>query len=125
MWLLAVVPLVYILVCVIVSRIVYQPTPFQKGWWQSETEAQAHDVRLNSSDDVRLHAWWLEVPGSRIATLYLHGNGGNLSHRPGHLREMTAAGASVLIIDYRGYGKSEGHPRSAACIAMRTRGTIT
>jgi fermentation-respiration switch protein FrsA (DUF1100 family) len=26
------------------------------------------------------------------------------------MREITAAGSSVLMLDYRGYGKSEGHP---------------
>ena len=59
---------------------------------------------------LRLHAWRVEAPGSRLVTLYLHGNGGKLAHRPGHLHEMTAAGSSVLILDYRGYGKSPGRP---------------
>jgi fermentation-respiration switch protein FrsA (DUF1100 family) len=40
----------------------------------------------------------------------LHGNAGNLTHRFLPIQEITAAGSSVLILDYRGYGKSGGAP---------------
>jgi fermentation-respiration switch protein FrsA (DUF1100 family) len=40
----------------------------------------------------------------------LHGNAGNLTHRFLPIREITAAGSSVLMLDYRGYGKSAGSP---------------
>jgi len=94
-----------------VSRLIFRPTRYPRGWWHTQAEFGAQDVWLRSSDGVRLHAWWVAVPASsRLATLYLHGNGANLSHRPGHLREMIGAGSSVLVIDYRGYGKSAGRP---------------
>ncbi|HEX5229779.1 MAG TPA: alpha/beta hydrolase, partial [Bryobacteraceae bacterium] len=31
-------------------------------------------------------------------------------HRASHVREIVAAGSSVLVLDYRGYGKSSGIP---------------
>ena len=37
-------------------------------------------------------------------------NAGNVTHRFLQIREITAAGSSVLMLDYRGYGKSEGSP---------------
>jgi fermentation-respiration switch protein FrsA (DUF1100 family) len=40
----------------------------------------------------------------------LHGNAGNLTHRILPIREITAAGSSILMLDYRGYGKSGGSP---------------
>jgi len=46
-------------------------------------------------------------------TLFLHGNAGNVTHRFGHIRAITDAGSSVLILDYRGYGKSNGWPTEA------------
>lgn len=110
MWLLALAALLYGAICFLVSRVVYQPTRYPGGWWHTQEESRARDVWLRGRDGQRLHAWWIEVPGSRVVTLYLHGNGGNLAHRPGHLREMAAAGSSVLILDYRGYGKSPGYP---------------
>ncbi|HTQ55023.1 MAG TPA: alpha/beta hydrolase [Bryobacteraceae bacterium] len=102
--------LLYAAVCFTVSRLIYRPTRYPRGWWHTQADCNARDMWLQSSDGVSLHAWWVESPGSRLATLYLHGNGANLSHRPGHLREMAAAGTSVLLIDYRGYGKSAGRP---------------
>lgn len=45
-----------------------------------------------------------------LATLYLHGNAGNLTHRFPHYHEIAAAGSSILAIDDRGYGKSSGRP---------------
>lgn len=106
--------LLYGAVYYIVSRLIYQPTRYPGGWWHTQAELGALDVPLLSSDGVRLHAWFVQAeperPVSPIVTLYLHGNGGNLANRPGHLRQMVAAGSSVLIPDYRGYGKSQGRP---------------
>ena len=100
----------YLAIRFVAGRIVYQPIRYPDGWWDRQTDLGARDVWLRASDGVQLHAWWLEAPGSRVATLYLHGNGGNLTYRPGHLRVMLAAGTSVLIVDYRGYGRSSGRP---------------
>lgn len=67
------------------------------------------DVSVTTEDDVVLHGWWL--PGETdTALLFLHGNAGNISHRLQSLRQFRSLGLSVLIIDYRGYGRSEGRP---------------
>lgn len=67
------------------------------------------DVMLDTSDGVRIHSWF--VPGeSTRALLYFHGNAGNISHRLHSIRQFHDLGLSVFIIDYRGYGKSEGAP---------------
>ena len=100
----------YVAIRLLVRRMVYDPVRYPVGWWHTQAESGGRDLWLRSSDGTRLHARWVDVPGSEIVTLYLHGNGGNLSHRPGHLLGMTAAGSAVLIFDYRGYGKSAGHP---------------
>jgi len=113
MWFVRVVgiaALVYVAVYVAVNRLIYQPTRYPGGWWHTQEESGARDVWLDTNDSVHLHAWFVEVPGCRLVTLYLHGNGGNLAHRPGHLREIAAAGSAILIVDYRGYGKSAGRP---------------
>jgi len=96
--------------CFWASRAVYYPMKHPQGLWDLQSQFGAHDVWLGAADGVRIHGWWIPSPESRLATLFLHGNAGNLTHRAGHIREVTAAGSSVLIIDYRGYGKSEGRP---------------
>jgi uncharacterized protein len=92
------------------NRAVYYPMRYPNGWWQAQAQVAATDVWLRASDGVKLHAWWIEPPGARIATLFLHGNAGNITHRVTHIQEIAAAGSSVLMLDYRGYGKSEGRP---------------
>jgi len=43
--------------------------------------------------------------------LYLHGNSGNISHRFPLIRNLAnATQFNVFVMDYRGYGKSEGDP---------------
>ena len=68
------------------------------------------DVYFTTSDGFRLHAWY--VPGTTDVTwLWFHGNGGNLSHRVDDLALFHhRLGMNQLIIDYRGYGRSEGRP---------------
>jgi fermentation-respiration switch protein FrsA (DUF1100 family) len=58
----------------------------------------------------RIHGWF--VPGDgRFTLLWLPGNGGNISYRLAWLRLLRQALPwSVLLIDYQGYGLSEGSP---------------
>jgi pimeloyl-ACP methyl ester carboxylesterase len=42
--------------------------------------------------------------------LYLHGNGINIGANVAHANRFHQLGFSVLLIDYRGYGRSEGIP---------------
>ena len=42
--------------------------------------------------------------------LFLHGNAGNITHRDDRLLTLRRLGFSVLMLDYRGYGRSEGSP---------------
>lgn len=93
------------------TRILYQPhfgrawvgTPDQLGMaWES--------VQLETGDGVLLDAWWVPARNPRAALLFFHGNAGNISHRLHSIRQFHDLELSVLIIDYRGYGRSEGRP---------------
>ncbi|MDP3981040.1 MAG: alpha/beta hydrolase [Chlamydiota bacterium] len=68
------------------------------------------DVELNAADDVRLHGWFVPRQNARYVILIFHGNAGNISHRIPDLKRFYEFGWNVFIIDYRGYGKSEGSP---------------
>jgi fermentation-respiration switch protein FrsA (DUF1100 family) len=68
------------------------------------------DVTLTTADNVKLHGWWVPARNARGTVLLMHGNAGNISHRLGYLTMFNRLGYSVLLFDYRGYGKSGGHP---------------
>ncbi len=71
------------------------------------------DVTLATSDGLRIHAWWMPCEGARHTLLWFHGNAGNVGHRLGEAEQLHALGLSALLVDYRGYGRSEGKPSEA------------
>ena len=107
---------------------IYFPSKYPAGVWEREKpraregEIVAHveDVQLAAADGVRLHGWYctprvgrggaLEPVPAAHTLLFLHGNAGNISHRYEIIGDLVKLPVNVLIIDYRGYGKSEGRP---------------
>jgi uncharacterized protein len=71
------------------------------------------DVFIETEDGLRLHGWYLPAPRARGSLLFFHGNAGNISHRLDSLRIFHRLRLDVLIVDYRGYGRSEGRPDEA------------
>ncbi|MFN6568755.1 alpha/beta hydrolase [Dendronalium sp. ChiSLP03b] len=66
-------------------------------------------VLTKSGTVEHIHGWWIESnqPDARVL-LYLHGNGINIGANISHTNRFYQLGFSVLLIDYRGYGRSEG-----------------
>jgi uncharacterized protein len=57
----------------------------------------------------RIHAWWWPAAKQDApAVLYLHGTRWNLTGQTSRIDQLHAFGFSVLAIDYRGFGKSDG-----------------
>lgn len=72
------------------------------------------DVHLSSSDGTELYAWWLPAQGKALGTvLFLHGNAENISTHIGSVHWLPAQHYNVLLLDYRGYGASQGKPSLA------------
>lgn len=66
------------------------------------------DLYFNSTDNVTLHGWFINK-GSVKTIVWIHGNGGNISHRILSLKNLyDNTQYNIFIFDYRGYGKSEG-----------------
>ncbi|OPX23173.1 MAG: hypothetical protein B1H03_02480 [Planctomycetales bacterium 4484_113] len=90
---------------------IYFPTRHPSGRWDTSAFGiEPQDVWLTTSDGVRIHGWFLGGEDEPITLLYFHGNGGNITDRIEKLTLLRNLRASVFIIDYRGYGRSEGRP---------------
>ncbi len=77
----------------------------------AEAALRFEDVRLTTDDGVKLHGWYVPADSPGGATLlFFHGNAGNISHRVDSIALFHELGLNVLIIDYRGYGRSQGRP---------------
>jgi fermentation-respiration switch protein FrsA (DUF1100 family) len=78
---------------------------------------RADELWFRAADGVRLHGWWLYGRGER-ALVWFHGNAGNVSHRLENARRFVDwFGVDIALVDYRGYGKSEGAPSEAGLYA--------
>ena len=97
------------LIYVLQARLIYFPvrelaaTPQARG-------LQYEDVYIDTEDGVRLNAWFVPARPERAVLLYFHGNAGNISHRVERTALFHRLGLSVLVLDYRGYGRSGGTP---------------
>ncbi len=113
MYSLAALALAYLAVAVYVarfqSRFIY--FPHEPGRELDATPADVglvfEDVGFSAADGTQLHGWF--IPGADgPVILFFHGNAGNISHRLESIGQLNSLGASVFIIDYRGYGRSQG-----------------
>ena len=66
-------------------------------------------IHSNTGDVERMHCWWIpaERPSDKYL-IYLHGSALNIGANVSHARRFQKLGFSVLLISYRGYGKSDG-----------------
>ena len=74
----------------------------------------AEEVFFTANDGVKLHGWFfsanLDSPRAHLVLLLLHGNAGNITHRLAWYEAWLSLGVNVFAFDYRGFGRSEGHP---------------
>ena len=118
--------------CTATTALFFYP---QTVWISTPADAglSYDDVWLTAADGTALHSWWLPAqgtePDSNIMVLYLHGNAENISSHSRSIYWLPASGVSVLALDYRGFGASEGRALmpsvlqdvEAAALWMRSR----
>jgi len=111
-----------VLVYLLQDRLMFFPQPMSAA--RRTVIAQQYpavdEVTLRAADGTRLHAWRVRTdPGSPLV-LYFGGNAEEVSWMLdviGDPRAGATPGVSWLLLDYRGYGASEGVPSEAALVA--------
>ncbi len=84
------------------------PERYPLGNWSSP---RGEDVWITTSDKVRLHGWLFRAAAPHAPLLlFFHGNAGNITERAPIAIGLAQHGISVLLFDWRGYGRSEGSP---------------
>ncbi|MEG4864375.1 MULTISPECIES: alpha/beta hydrolase [unclassified Microcoleus] len=91
--------------------------------WQLKYQDVLLPIPTKTGAVETVHGWW--IPASKnprkvrgevreaarvnpSVVLYLHGNGSNVGANVEHANRFHRLGFSVFLIDYRGYGKSQG-----------------
>lgn len=86
----------------------FRPAPAEYGDW-NPAELNFEEARFTSADGTPLFGWFVPHETPRAVVLYCPGSGGNLSYYADTLRKLhDEMRVSVLIFDYRGFGKSGG-----------------
>ncbi len=102
--------------------------PMRSGRWEvdhfaageGEIVPKIEDSWFTTEDGLKLHGWYcvphritggqpVPVPAEMVL-LWFHGNAGNITHRYEMIRLLSRMPVKIFIIDYRGYGRSEGSP---------------
>jgi len=69
------------------------------------------NITLKTADNTQLHGWFIPAQAPLKGTVYfLHGNAENISTHLQNVYWLPQEGYQVFLIDYRGYGLSEGAP---------------
>lgn len=90
--------------------LLFFPAKYPSGDW-SPKELKFQDVYFESNDGTKLHGWYCPAEKPRAVVLVAHGNAGHVASRAGWLKYLqTQLSVSVLMFDYRGYGRSQGTP---------------
>jgi len=90
-----------------------RPLPAERSADVARRFASVQEVFIQAKDGAKLHAWYLR-PGSPLVIYF----GGNAEEVSWMIEETAnAPGASWLLVDYRGYGLSEGSPGERALVS--------
>jgi len=93
------------------DRLVFQPQPVPESARALIAE-RAKSIFIEARDGTRLHAWHLE---GWPLVLYFGGNAEEVSWMLPRVAR-NAPGTGWLLVDYRGYGSSEGTPSQEALV---------
>ncbi|MGV8920532.1 MAG: alpha/beta hydrolase [Pseudomonas sp.] len=123
LWLMALVIVGLPASCAVLKHeereLLFQIEPGTASWYHG-LPAEVQDLVLKApgfGDKQNIHAWWWPAgQADAPAVLYLHGTRWNLTGQLFRIEQLHAMGYSVLAIDYRGFGQSQGSLPSEASV---------
>lgn len=92
------------------ERLIFHPQPGPRA------APDADRVFIHADDGTRLHAWHVKAPPGAPLVLYFGGNAEQVSWMVAEASRR-APGVAWLLVDYRGYGSSEGSPSEHALVS--------
>lgn len=104
----------YLLLCialfVVQQKIVFSPDVVS----ESKKYRAGEEVEIPLSGGIDMNCLWVKnARPSKGVILYLHGNRGSIGRALHQTRLFNDKNYDIFIPDYRGYGKTEGSPKSA------------
>jgi hypothetical protein len=107
-----------VLIYFLQEKLIFFPPPLTQDPLKANTGAAIDEVNLLTSDRLRLRGWLVHATPARSQApilIYFGGNAEEVSWLAASAGRY--AGWSLLLVNYRGYGGSEGKPGEAALFA--------
>ncbi|SMC60091.1 alpha/beta hydrolase [Moheibacter sediminis] len=102
---------IYLLICILLyfnqEKFIFHPTKVPKDF-KYDFPHPFKEIYFTASDSTKIHSLYFEVENPKGVVYYLHGNSGDLSGWGDVAGAYLDLGYNILMIDYRGFGKSEG-----------------
>ena len=102
---------VYVIICGLLfffqEKLIFFPQKLDKNY-KFNFFKKFEEINIKTKDSKLLNSILFKADSSQGVIFYLHGNAGSLSSWGGVAKTYTALHYDVLMLDYRGYGKSEG-----------------
>lgn len=90
------------------DKLIFNPHKLPEDYTFSST----NEVEIEVDKDIFLNALWIPSENSEGVILYLHGNRGSNRRCRAQAMNLANNNHDILMVDYRGYGKSDGEIRS-------------
>jgi uncharacterized protein len=112
LWIAGILLALYLIVCVFFyffqEKLIFYPTRLDTSY-QFGFREKFREVTIPTADGTNLHGLLFQAPASKGLIFYLHGNAGAVSSWGQMAYVYTSLNYDVFILDYRGFGKSEGN----------------
>ena len=108
---LIIIAIGYLLICVLLylfqEKLIFFPQKLAKDY-RFTFNQPFEELNIPVDDKTKLHGLLFKADSAKGVVFYLHGNGGALDSWGEVARTYTNLNYDVFLLDYRGYGKSEG-----------------
>jgi pimeloyl-ACP methyl ester carboxylesterase len=112
---LALLIILYVLICIglyfFQEKLIFTSEKLDKAH-QFSFDQSFEEINIKASDGNSINGLLFKADSSKGLIFYLHGNTGSLNGWGGVARRYTDLNYSVFILDYPGYGKSDGSIKS-------------
>lgn len=102
---------IYVLICILLyfnqEKFIFDPSKTSKNF-KYNFDGNFTEIYFNAHDNTKIHSLYFEIENPKGVVYYLHGNSGDLSGWGDVASAYLDLDYNVLMIDYRGFGKSEG-----------------
>jgi alpha-beta hydrolase superfamily lysophospholipase len=89
------------------EKLIFFPQKLNKNY-QFSFDQKFEEINVRTIDGITLNGILFKADSSKGLIFYLHGNAGSLSSWGEVARTYTDLNYDIFMLDYRGYGKSEG-----------------